>query len=47
MLDFKIIEELKPNTKLLEIIKDCTYKTIREKIDFVKWLLFRETYEKY
>ena len=27
MLEFKIIEELKPNPKLLELIKDFTYKT--------------------
>ena len=26
MLDFKIIETLKPNTELLEVIKDYTYK---------------------
>ena len=25
MLEFKIIEELKPNTEILEIIKDYTY----------------------
>ena len=30
MLEFKTIEELKPNTKLLEIIKDFTYKTKKE-----------------
>ena len=27
MLEFKITQELKPNPKLLELIKDCTYKT--------------------
>ena len=32
MLEFKIIEELKPNTKLLELIKDFTYKTKKGKI---------------
>ena len=32
MLDFKTIEELKPNTKLLELIKDFTYKTKKGKI---------------
>ena len=32
MLDFKIIEELKPNTKLLELIKDFTYKTKKGKV---------------
>lgn len=26
MLEFKIIETLKPNTKILEVIKDYTYK---------------------
>ena len=32
MLEFKTIEELKPNTKLLELIKDFTYKTKKGKI---------------
>ena len=32
MLDFKIIEELKPNTKLLELIKNFTYKTKKGKV---------------
>lgn len=32
MLKFKIIEELKPNPKLLELIKDCTYKTKKGKV---------------
>ena len=32
MLKFKTIEELKPNTKLLEIIKDFTYKTKKGKV---------------
>lgn len=32
MLEFKIIEELKPNPKLLELIKDFTYKTKKVKI---------------
>ena len=27
MLEFKIIQELKPNTEILEIIKNYTYKT--------------------
>ena len=27
MLEFKITQELKPNPKLLELIKDFTYKT--------------------
>ena len=26
MLEFKTIETLKPNTEILEVIKDCTYK---------------------
>ena len=35
MLEFKIIEELKPNTKLLELIKDFTYKKLKkEKLKF-------------
>ena len=34
MLKFKTIEELKPNTKLLEIIKDFTYKTKKGKVKF-------------
>ena len=32
MLEFKIIEELKHNPKLLELIKDFTYKTKKGKI---------------
>ena len=32
MLEFKTIEELKPNTKLLELIKDFTYKTKKGKV---------------
>ncbi len=27
MLEFKIIQELKPNIEILEIIKDYTYET--------------------
>ena len=32
MLKFKITQELKPNPKLLELIKDCTYKTKKGKV---------------
>ena len=32
MLEFKTIEELKPNHKLLELIKDCIYKTKKGKV---------------
>ena len=32
MLEFKVIEELKPNPKLLEIIKNYTYKTKKGKV---------------
>ncbi len=32
MLEFKTIEELKPNSKLLELIKYFTYKTKKGKI---------------
>ncbi len=32
MLELKTIEELKPNTKLLELIKDFTYKTKKGKV---------------
>ena len=32
MLEFKTIEELRPNTKLQEIIKDYTYKTKKGKV---------------
>lgn len=32
MLKFKTIEELKPNPKLLELIKNYTYKTKKGKI---------------
>ena len=33
MLEFKTIEELKPNPKLLEFIKDFTYKTKKGKVN--------------
>ena len=32
MLEFKTTQELKPNPKLLELIKDFTYKTKKEKV---------------
>ena len=32
MLEFKTIEELNPNTKLLELIKGFTYKTKKGKV---------------
>ena len=32
MLEFKITQELKPNPKLLELIKEFTYKTKKGKI---------------
>ena len=32
MLEFKTIEELKPHTKLLELINDFTYKTKKGKV---------------
>ena len=32
MLEFKIIQELKPNTEILEIIKSYTYKTKNGKV---------------
>ena len=32
MLEFKITQELKPNPKLLELIKDFTYKTKKVKV---------------
>ena len=38
MLEFKIIEELKPNPKLLELTKDFTYKTKKGKIKVRKFL---------
>ena len=31
MLEFKTIEELKPNSKLIELIKDFIYKTKKGK----------------
>ena len=34
MLEFKTIEELKSNPKLLELIKAYTYKTKKEKLKF-------------
>ena len=32
MLEFKIIQELKPNTEILEIIKDYNYETKNGKV---------------
>ena len=32
MLEFKTTQELKPNTNLLELIKDFTYKTKKGKV---------------
>ena len=32
MLKFKIIEELKPNDKIFNIIKDFKYKVIKDKV---------------
>ena len=32
MLEFKTIEELKPNSKLLELFKNFTYKTKKGKV---------------
>ena len=32
MLEFKIAQELKPNPKLLELIKEFTYKTKKGKV---------------
>ena len=32
MLDFKVIQKLKPNTEILEIIKSYTYKTKNGKV---------------
>ena len=32
MLEFKTIEELKPDSKLIELIKDFTYKTKKGKV---------------
>lgn len=35
MLEFKVIEELKPNPKLLELMKDYTYKTKKGKVKVI------------
>ena len=35
MLEFKTIEELKPNTKLLELIKNFNYKTKKGKVKVI------------
>ena len=32
MLEFKILEEFKPNPKIIELIKNFTYKTKKGKI---------------
>ena len=32
MLEFKTLEELKPNEEILDIIEDCNYKIIKGKV---------------
>ncbi len=32
MLEFKVIEEFKPNSKIIELIKNYTYKTKKRKL---------------
>ena len=52
MLEFKTIEELKPNTKLIEHIKEFTYKTKKGKVkvllntnlQFIELTLYLITY---
>lgn len=34
MLEFKILEEFKPNPKIIELIKNYSYKTKKEKLKF-------------
>ena len=54
MLEFKIIQELKPNTEILEIIQKCTYKTkngrvkhlINTNLQFVEPTEYRITHPK-
>ena len=36
MLEFKTIEELKPNPSIIDTIKSCTYKIINGKIKVLK-----------
>ena len=36
MLEFKTIEELKPNPSIIDIIKPYTYKTINGKVKILK-----------
>ena len=36
MLEFKTIEELKPNPSIINIIKSYTYKTINGKVKVLK-----------
>ena len=35
MLEFKIIQELKPNRELLELIKNYTYTTKNGKVNYL------------
>ena len=39
MLEFKVIQELKPNTEILEIIKNYTYITKNGKVKHLHNLL--------
>ena len=35
MLEFEVIQELKPNSELLELIKNYTYKTKNKKVNYL------------
>lgn len=41
MLEFKILETLKPNTELLEVIKDYTYKVKKGTIKHILLLIYK------
>ncbi|WRK54423.1 hypothetical protein SD457_05645 [Coprobacillaceae bacterium CR2/5/TPMF4] len=41
MLEFKTIEEFKPNPKIIELIKNYTCKTKKEKLKFFYILIYR------
>lgn len=41
MFEFKVIEEFKPNPKIIELIKNYTYKTKKRKLKFFYILFYR------
>ena len=45
MLEFKTTQELKPNPKLLELIKDFNYKTKSKELNPIEWTKLMNNYK--